>query len=62
MRPQSNLRTIALTIAGTVGAAIILSMVSSLWNLATDVQRLKDEQVFYHGAVWPPPAGGAPHP
>lgn len=55
---SSTTRTIALTIAGTVGATIVFNLLASFWNLPTRVQRLEDEEVYYHGDKWPPPNGG----
>lgn len=48
-------RTVGLTIAGTVGAALILSLLYAVLGLWRDVDLLKMKTDFYHGNVFPPP-------
>jgi hypothetical protein len=55
---QSTARTISLTIAATVGAGIILSLLYSIVGLWNDVATLKLQEQFYHGSQWPPPYHG----
>ena len=60
MKSPSTLRTVALTIAGTLGASLLAGMLNWVRTISDDVRILKEEQTFYHGAQWPPPNGGAP--
>jgi hypothetical protein len=50
----SATRTVWLTIAATVGAGIILSLLYSVLSVWNDVATMKTQQLFYHG-TWPPP-------
>lgn len=55
-RPRMSApRTVGLTIAGTVGAALVLGLIYTILGVWSDVTLLKQKTDFYHGREFPPP-------